>query len=101
MKRLYVLIREDLTVNYGAVQAGHVVGKFVAENAIWWHNEYLIYLGVKNLDQLELWEHKIKKKDFNYAAFNEPDLNNQMTAIACLPDNSEFFDKLQKWPAER
>ena len=95
-KRLFVLVRDDLkSEGYKAVQAGHAVAKFTIQRPDLWRNEYLIYVRVKNYDQLRLWLMKIRESNFYYRYFCEPDLNNEMTAIACLPEDPSFFDKLQ------
>jgi hypothetical protein len=45
-KRLYVIVRKDLSESYRSVQAGHAVAEWVLHDRTW-QNETLIYLGVK------------------------------------------------------
>lgn len=53
-----------------------------------WKNSYLIYLGVKNENTLMKWLYKVR--DFPHAVFREPDINNEMTAIAVMADPVMF-----------
>lgn len=97
MIKLYVLIREDLnTIAYKAVQAGHAVAQFVLDNPNnKWKNSYLIYVKVKNEDQLKFWNMKLTDAGHLTSCFHEPDLDNQMTALACSSINDKMFNKLQ------
>ncbi len=83
MKKLYVLVRRDLSPSQQAVQAGHAVAEFLLNgfNSTW-DNGTLIYLGVKNLLQLEKWMYKLKENNISYVSFYEPDIGNQPTALA-------------------
>lgn len=85
MKKLYVLIREDLkSMAYKSVQAGHGVAQYMLEHPDDdWKNSYLIYVTVKDEEQLEFWDFKLKDKGIKTSCFYEPDLNNEMTVLAC------------------
>jgi hypothetical protein len=86
---LYVLISNKLDPIYGAVQGGHAVAEWLLVNANlnresikWdWTNDYLIYLSV-DVEQWkkDLWRFSPNK--YQWTWFDEPDLNNQTTAIA-------------------
>lgn len=92
MKRLYVISDESLDPIYAAVQSGHAVAKWLLEHPEQtWNNEYLIY--VKSSIEIM----KFLKNIFNVSAFYEPDLNNQMTAIALEYNdiNKGFLKKLK------
>lgn len=56
--------------------------------SIKWNNSYLIYLGVKNEMSLDKWLYKVK--EFPHAVFREPDINNEMTALAVLAEPKLF-----------
>lgn len=88
--KLYVLVRKDLSHAQRAVQAGHAVAEFLLKCSQIWKNNTLIYLGVKGEIQLKNWMHKLSRQDIKYASWREPDLENQVTAIATLGD-SELF----------
>lgn len=71
MKRLYVLIDQKLDAVYGCVQGGHAVAQWLLEHPNQeWNNSYLIYLYADLVNK-------------DYSSFYEPDLDNQLTAIAC------------------
>jgi len=88
-KKLYVLIRKDLPTSYIAVQAGHAVAEWLLHDQRW-QNETLIYLGVENEQELLHWKDKLDFKDMNYIEFREPDIKNQLTAIATLGNDKVF-----------
>jgi len=94
MKKLYVIVRKDLSIPQMAVQAGHALAAYLLHSHFSrWQNETLIYLGVKNLSQLEKLKYKLDMEDINYIEFHEPDLNNEVTAIAS-DINCKHFERL-------
>ena len=88
MKKLFVLVRADLPLNYGAVQAGHAVAEFVLNRPNSWSNEILIYLKVKSLFQMQIIRDRFVKEKIDFIEFKEPDLNNEITAIATTHENN-------------
>jgi hypothetical protein len=95
MKKLYVLIRKDLSASQQAVQAGHAVAEYLLNgfNEAAWDNGTLVYLGVKNLMHLNKWMIKLDDRDIKYAVFREPDIGDQPTALATT-EGSDLFRKL-------
>lgn len=91
--KLYVIVRKDLTPSQIAVQAGHAVAEYLVEDSQTWRNETLVYLGVKNLFHLEKWMRKLNDFDVRYTTWREPDINNEVTAIAST-GSSEYFKQL-------
>ncbi len=91
--KLYVLVRNDLTSSQSAVQAGHAVAEFLLADSNTWRNTTLIYLKVKSLFQLEKWMDKLDSLGVKYIDWKEPDLNNEVTAIATT-GSCEIFKKL-------
>ena len=90
--KLYVCVRKDLTPSQRAVQAGHALAEYMLDSPSW-KNSTLIYLGVKGLNQLENLKRKLEYAEIKHYPFYEPDLDNQITAIAS--DNpSTIFKKL-------
>jgi hypothetical protein len=87
--RLYVLVRKDLDPQYRAVQAGHAVAEWLLHNQSW-RNETLIYLGVPNEFSLYRWADKLDRKGIEWMGFREPDIGNQLTAIASVNDGRIF-----------
>jgi hypothetical protein len=92
MKRLYVLVSNRLEPIYGCVQGGHAVAQFLLENEGKqdWNNNYLIYLYA----DVEKWKKKLTREGINFSEFKEPDLDYQLTAIACQDDSGELFKNL-------
>ena len=95
--KLTVITRRDLDPGYQAVQAAHAAIEFQHEHsniAKEWNknSKYLVFLSVPTeqslLDLLE----KIKKERLKFSLFKEPDIGNQVTAIAVQP--SEKTKKL-------
>ena len=93
MNRLYVLTRKDLPGSHAAVQAGHAVAEWLLHDSASWKNEYLIYLGVRNQDDLEHWGDKLTRKNIKWVGFREPDRDYELTAIATTC-NKKIFSNL-------
>ena len=92
--RLYVLSRNDLETTYRGVQGIHAVASFYEEGGHpEWHNGTVVQLVVRNEQELRYWAEKLKMRNKKFSHFLEPDLNHQMTAIACV-DTGEMFSKL-------
>ena len=92
-QRLYVLVRKDLPKSYQAVQAGHAVAEWLLCDQTW-QNETLVYLGVDDENELLNWKERLDFKNSKYAEFREPDIGNQLTAVAVLTDG-KIFKKLK------
>jgi hypothetical protein len=94
---MYVLVRKDLAEMYRGVQGGHALSEysFGGDSKAYaeWNNSTLIYLAVPNEMVLLLWSQKLTDKEKIWVGFYEPDLRNQLTAIACI-DTGEIFKKL-------
>ena len=84
-----MLVRKDLPESYRAVQAGHAVAAWLLRDRSW-NNETLIYLSVPNEASLYRWANKLDLKGVNWVDFREPDIGNQMTAMAVLSDGKIF-----------
>jgi peptidyl-tRNA hydrolase len=84
--------RADLPLNYQAVQNGHAAIDFQHEHmeiAKQWNQEsnYLIYLSAKNESHLESILQKAEFRGLKTTSFREPDINNELTAIALEPSD--------------
>ena len=94
MKKLYVLVRKDLSINQRAVQAGHAVAEYILRGPkTLWDNGTLVYLGVRNKNELEYWTEKLDRKSIKWVGFKEPDVGNELTAIS-VAGNDKVFRKL-------
>ena len=89
-RRLYVLIDKSLDPVYGCVQRGHAVAAYLLEHPDGWKNQYLIYLYA----DLRKWVGKLNYFGLDYSIFKEPDLANQITAVAVESDG-KLFKNLQ------
>jgi hypothetical protein len=79
-----------LSPGYQAVQSSHALLNFAAlhpEQFINWNKEsnYLLQVSCNNESELELYIKKCDKKHIKCVIFREPDLNNEVTAIALEP----------------
>lgn len=88
--RLTIISRNDITPGYQAVQSGHALIQFhyeYPEITKKWYSEsnYLIYLSVQNEEELITLIAKLEKSQVKYSIFREPDIENQITAIAIEP----------------
>ena len=96
MKRLYVISRRDLGPSYAAVQAGHALAEYMLHGWGNWQNEVLVYLGVENENSLYYEMGRAREKGLECHEFYEPDLNNQLTAIAVYGDDTkDHFNNLK------
>lgn len=88
--KFYCLIRKDLEKNYQGVQAGHSIAQYFIEHGTHpvWDNGTMIYLGVKNEQELINWSDKLS--DTNHSTFIEPDIGDEMTALSIIADGSQF-----------
>ena len=94
-QKMYVLVRKDLSNQYAAVQAGHALAEYLIKNPdTQWTNGTLIYLGVKDENELIKWIHKLDRNNITNTYFREPDIGNQITSLACVNDG-KIFSKLR------
>lgn len=82
-ERLFVLTRRDFLPGFAAVQTAHSVAELVSTRRPDFKGEipYVIVLGVKDEAELDSWRTRMDGKA-DFVAFREPDLGNQLTAIA-------------------
>ena len=90
--RLYVLVRRDLSCSRRAVQACHALAELMHEHgADPWIREWadahktIVIVGVRGLAELLRWEQKLGDARVTCAAFKEPDLGGERTALAVHP----------------
>lgn len=89
-QKLIVITRRDLSPGSQAVQAAHAAIEFQHEYfkiAKQWNSEskYLIFLSVQDEQSLLTLLEKIQKHGLKCSVFREPDINNEITAIAVEP----------------
>jgi len=93
-KAIYVIVRKDLSKSQQAVQGGHALAQLLLDNQTTWTNGTLVYLNVSNRNNLEEIYKKLISDDEVVAKFEEPDMFDEMTALAVLSESliSKFPD---------
>ncbi len=93
MKKLYVVLRKDLGLQYAGVQAGHTVAQWLLKHPKQdWNNHTLVYLEVADETVLANLLRKVQIREDNFETFREPDINNELTGIACYTNSKIFRD---------
>ena len=91
--KMYVLVRNDISKSQQAVQAGHALAQFMLDwpdRSKEWNNYILVYLRT-DLDQLQVLADTLID-GFNLVSdFYEPDLGNELTAIAVCGSTAENY----------
>lgn len=92
VEKLRVVVRKDLHPSYQAVQAAHAGIQFqheYPEIAKHWHetSNYLVNLSANDEDHLNRLIDKAYSKDIKVSIFREPDIDNQITAVAFEPSD--------------
>jgi len=87
---LYVITRSDLDPGYQAVQSMHALRQFTAEHPEvdrqWFEqSNYLGLLSVANEIELQDLISMAVQQDIKFSIFREPDIEDQITAIALAP----------------
>jgi len=88
--KLYVITRSDLDPGYQAVQSLHAGIQFAMEHTEihreWFENSnYLGLLSVANEIELNNLIENAREQNINVSIFREPDIGDQITAIALAP----------------
>ncbi len=89
-QKLYVIVRRDLLPGAQACQGLHAFREFVEKfplvEAVWYReSNYLCMLSVPDEIALLLLIQEAEEKGVRWAAFKEPDFDNQYTAVALEP----------------
>ena len=88
--KLRIITRRDIILPYQAVQSGHAGIQFQYEHPElaknWYSNSnYLVFLSAENEDELKKFINKANSNNIKISIFREPDINNEITAIAVEP----------------
>ena len=84
----YVFVRGDLTNSQIAVQSGHSLIEICQKYTFKYHPS-LVYLVVKSEFKLKTVMQECLDNNINFSIFREPDINNEITAIATEPLSGE------------
>jgi peptidyl-tRNA hydrolase len=87
-----VVTRRDLKLPYQAVQSAHAAIQFQHEHQelskLWYtQSNYLAFLTVANEEELEKLIRKAEAKGITHSIFREPDIGNEITAVAFEASN--------------
>lgn len=86
------MTREDISAGYQGVQSIHAAIQFAMEhpdtNKEWFEkSNYLGFLSVSNEEELVRLAERASSLGIECSVFREPDVDNQVTAIAIAPGN--------------
>ena len=87
---MYIVTRQDLHPGYQIVQTAHAVAEFVLDHphiARQWRDEsqYMVALSVKDESELHALAEKASTLTIPTSVFHEPDIGNEVTAVAFAP----------------
>ena len=90
ISKVTVITRQDLSPGYQSTQSGHALTEFIFQHpeiAKHWHinSKYLVYLSAKDESHLQSIINKLSEKGIKHSVFREPDIDNQLTAVAIEP----------------
>jgi hypothetical protein len=90
VKKMYVLVRLDLSESYRMVQGAHALANFALNlpaSFNEWNNGTLVFLGVYGLKGLHTERIELLKRNKEFITYHESDLDDQATSIACYGDS--------------
>ena len=97
--KVYVVTRRDLSPGYQAVQSVHAMNTFSHEHSkveTAWFNQssFLALLTVADECELKSLMNLASEKKIIFSKYTEPDLNNEVTAVAFSPEAGAICKKL-------
>lgn len=99
MEKLYIIVRNDITPGLQIAQACHALREFVEaypdlDRA--WHNNHrnIVILQVPCLSDLAALANEADSQEIPCSRFLEPDMEDQMTAIALARDGERLVSTL-------
>lgn len=94
--KLYILVRKDLPKSYRMVQGMHAVATYCLANGLKdWKNGTMICLLANDEGHLKhIWEYLVKTVGMVASSWKEPDLNDEITAVAFVLEKSDALQEL-------
>ena len=88
--KLYIISHSDLPLKYQVPQTNHAAMEFAAQYPVEfseWHRKSnsIIALNCQNEQKLLEFSQKLRNKGIKFSEFREPDIGNELTAIAICP----------------
>lgn len=90
--KMYVIVREDLDSTYRMVQGAHALAQYMIDFPGAWKNGTLVFAKVKNIYALLKLREELSLSKKKYSEFYEPDIGNELTAIACYDGEATFHN---------
>lgn len=92
---MVLVTRKDLVPGYQSVQPAHALAEFAAKFPTTFkrwqqHHKNLVILSVRNEKELNTLLEQAIDRRIRYASFNEPDIGNELTAIALEPSDETY-----------
>ena len=99
MEKLYVVVRSDLAAGLQLAQTGHALVAFQHEHGPVYDEWYrtsnnLVVLSAPNKEELAKLAYDLTCRGIRVAMFREPDLGDELTAIACEPAAGRLLSNL-------
>lgn len=95
---MYVFVRKDLTHSQQVVQASHACIEasrvFLEPDT---EHPHLVVIGVKNQNKLKKCIEHLKQLNICHEEFIEPDIGNEITAVATVPISGDIRTHLAKY----
>lgn len=97
--KMYVIVRSDLKPGLQVAQSCHAMRLFIEEHPkvdqVWYEaSNNLVVLGVPNKEALAKLAYDLTVQGVEVSTFREPDLNNELTAIAAGPAAQRYLSTL-------
>lgn len=85
--KLYIVVRGDISAGYQCAQSVHAAFAFASEHGEATYNwmtksNYIAVLNSKNEKELYNLIARAKEHNIKFSVFREPDINNEITAVA-------------------
>ena len=92
-KKMYILCNRRLQSTYQIVQGSHALAQWILEHPGQYDNKNttLVYLNCSLNKKME----HMDEHGYDYTVWKEPDLNDAITAVACLGDKDLLFTRLK------
>lgn len=94
-QKLYILVRNDIPVPDQAVQACHAAEMWAKFDQGDFRDGATVLLSISGT-AIGIWQRKLAQKCLSHCHFQEPDLGNIVTVIACHTDTN-IFSGLPLW----
>ena len=91
--KMFILVRNDLSKSQQGVQGGHALAQFMLDYpdlAQKWGNQTIVYVKA-DIQILKGYEKMLTDHVDGISSFREPDIGNQLTALAAYGNAKEYF----------